>query len=167
MKRLFFIMSLALLGVSATAQNYIPLGKVSVPETHTTKVHVNKCSYMNGETYYKASHHMGRKYMTADLQVPANCDMAIPLLPNITQGMTAKLSVGGVDYYLTISFVIDESFYIDLLEDHIRHIAVSGLQSITFMNSGTIVQELNFPLHEQEIWRRTAEELGKAAYIII
>ena len=105
--------------------------------------------------------------MTADLDVPANCSMIMPLVSNITEGMLAKLSVGGIDYYLTVDYISDDRFFIDLMQDHIRHIAVSGLQSITFLDYGSVVNVIEFHISEQELWRRTAEQLGKAAFIIL
>ena len=148
------------------AQKYKPLETVEVPSNYYTEIRINQMSYMTGETYYMVSHRLGTRYMTADFAVPANCSMTMQLLPGITQGMDAVLSVGGVNYYLSVTFVIDETFYIDLMEDHIRHIAVSGLQSITFLDYGSTVNVIEFHVSEQELWRRTAEELGKAAYII-
>lgn len=153
--------------VSLSAQPYKPLEPVEIEENYVTQVRVKRCTYMSGEVYYKASHYMVQRYMTADLDVPANCSMTIPLPPNITEGILAKLSVGGIDYYLDITYIADERLWIDLQEDHIRHIAVSGLQSITFLDYGSVVNVIEYHISEQELWRRTAEQLGKAAFIIL
>lgn len=174
MKRLLTIAAL-LVCISASAQNYKPLEPVDVNTTHSTTIHIKRNTSLLGNVYYWACHYIGARSMTADLAVPANCDLAISEKwpSNIAVGNTAKLSVGGVDYYLEVAYLGTENnwgekaLYIDLKEDHVRHIAVSGLQSITFLDWGEFLHEITFSPIEQELWRRTAEEVGKAALIII
>lgn len=167
MKRALVFAAFILFCTSLSAQPYKPLKPVEIEENYVTKVKVTRCTSLSGEVYYMASHYMVQRYMTADLDVPANCSMIMPLVSNITEGMLAKLSVGGIDYYLTVDYISDDRFFIDLMQDHIRHIAVSGLQSITFLDYGSVVNVIEFHISEQELWRRTAEQLGKAAFIIL
>lgn len=179
MRRLLTIAAL-LMCISASAQtykspNYKPLEPVDVPVTYSTAIHVKRNTYMSGESYYWACHYLGARSMTVDLAVPANCDISISQKwpSNIAVRNTAKLSIGGSEYFLNVSFIGNEndlgeqSLYIDLQEDHVRHIAVSGLQSISFMDWGEVLYEITYNPVEQELWRRTAEEVGKAAYIIM
>lgn len=171
MRNLLTIAACLLCCISAHAQTYKPLEPVEVPDTYSTIVNVERNEMLSGEKYYSASHLLGIRRMTADLDVPANCDLALDIDADIKVGMTAVLSVGGENYYLSVSFVSarsneKNSIHIDLLEDHLKHIAVSGLQSITFRNNGDVVHDKQFNAIEQELWRRTAEELGRAAYII-
>lgn len=171
MKRLFTIAACLMCLVSAQAQNYKPLDPVEVPDTYSTRITVEKKEMLSGDKYYMSSHLLGQRRMTADLAVPANCDLSLIVDAEIKEGMTAIISVGGIHYYLSVSFVYKASFggidaYAGLHQDHLKHIAVSGLQSITFRDNNGLVHEEQFNAIEQELWRRTAEELGKAAYII-
>ena len=150
-----------------TAQNYKPLEKVEVPDQWANKINISKQESFFSGTYYMASHHIGQRYMTANLKTPAYCTLAVLREDSpVTQGMTACFSVGGTKYYLKVALVSDKSICFDLQEDHIRHIAVSGIQSISYMKNGEAIQYDEYNPIEQELWRRTAEELGKAAYII-
>lgn len=173
MKRLLTIAAL-LVCISANAQKYKPLAPVEVHDTYSTKIYLDRNVAILGDVYYSAYHLIGARRMTVDLCVPANCDLAIAEKwpSNIVVGNTAKISVGGVDYYLEVTYLGNDNhgeklLYIDLKEDHVRHIAVSGLQSITFLDWGELLYEITFSPIEQELWRRTAEEVGKAAYIIM
>ena len=166
MKRLLTIVACLMCWMSAHAQNYEPLEPVEVPDTYSTRITVEKKEMLSGKKYYMASHLLGERYMTADLAVPAKCDIAFKVEANIKEGMTAVLSVGGTNYYLRVSFAMGGNIYVDILQDQLKHIAVSGLQSITFRDNNGLVHEKQFNAIEQELWRRTAEELGKAAHII-
>lgn len=177
MKRLLTLAAL-LLCMSATAQtykskNYVPLEPVDVPDIYSTTIHVKRNTRLSGDVYYWAAHYLGARSMSVDLSVPANCDIAISeeWPSNIAVRNTAKLSVGGVAYFLEVSYLESDNnkermLFIDLLEDHVRHISISGLQSITFLDWGEVLYEVTYNPVEQELWRRTAEEVGKAAYII-
>ena len=170
MKKILILL-LALMPVIATAQQYKPLEPVEVPETYSTKIRVSQNELLSGEKYYSASHFLGQRGMTADFDVPADCDLTLVIEAEIKVGMTAVLSVGGRKYYPSVSYVAETSFegfnvYINLHQEHLKHIAVSGLQSITFRNNGDLVHEEQFNAIEQELWRRTADELGRAAFII-
>lgn len=168
MRRLLTIAACLMCLVSAQAQSYKPLEKVEVPDEWANKVYISKQESFFSGTYYIASHHIGQRQMTANLKTPAYCTLALREgeCRSITQGMAACFSVGGTKYYLKVALVSDKSICFDLQEDHIRHIAVSGIQSITYMNKGETIHAEEYNLIEQELWRRTAEELGKAAYII-
>ena len=167
MKRLLTIAACLMCLVSAQAQSYKPLEKVEVPDEWANKVYISKQESFFSGTYYMASHHIGQRYMTANLKTPAYCTLAVLREDSpVTQGVTACFSVGGTKYYLKVALVSDKSICFDLLEDHIRHIAVSGIQSITYKNNGETIHAEEYNLIEQELWRRTAEELGRAAYII-
>ena len=167
MKRLLTIAACLTCLVSAQAQSYKPLEKVEVPDEWANKVYISKQESFFSGTYYIASHHIGQRYMTANLKTPAYCTLAVLREDSpVTQSVTACFSVGGTRYYLKVALVSDKSICFDLQEDHIRHIAVSGIQSITYMNNGEPIHAEEYNLIEQELWRRTAEELGKAAYII-
>ena len=179
MKRLLTIAAL-LVCLSANAQtykspSYKPLEPVDVPVTSATAIEIYDFPGYDGTKMYFADHDHSSKSMMVDLSVPANCNLSFweKGLENIAVGNTAKLSIGGVQYYLKVSFISDEKvsdetqYIIDLKEDHVRHIAVSGLQSITFMDWGEVLYEITYNPVEQELWRRTAEEVGKAAYIIM
>lgn len=165
--RKILILLLALMPVMTTAQNYKPLEKVEVPDQWANKINISKQESFFSGTYYIASHHIGQRYMTANLKTPAYCTLAVLREDSpVTQGTTACFSVGGTKYYLKVALVSDKSICFDLQEDHIRHIAVSGIQSISYMKNGEAIQYDEYNPIEQELWRRTAEELGKAAYII-
>lgn len=167
MRRLLTIAACLMCWMSAQAQSYKPLEKVEVPDEWANKVYISKQESFFSGTYYMASHHIGQRYMTANLKTPAYCTLAVLREDStVTQGVTACFSVGGTKYYLKVALVSDKSICFDLLEDHIRHIAVSGIQSILYMKNGEAIQYDEYNLIEQELWRRTAEELGKAAYII-
>lgn len=171
MRNLLTIAACLMCWMSAQAQTYKPLEPVEVPDTYSTTIRVSQNELLSGEKYYSASHFLGQRRMTADLDVPADCDLALDIDADMKVGMTAVLSVGGKNYYLSVSYVAESSYggqnvYVNLHQDHLKHIAVSGLQSITFRKNGDIVHEEQFNAIEQELWRRTAEELGKAAYII-
>lgn len=158
MKRIIILL-LALIPVMAWAQNFKPLESVEVPDFPTNNIIVDEKEYMDGSTYYSASHMFARRGMTASLGVPAFFDIYMEKL-SIPEHTTAKASIGGEEYFLSASIVNDYAIYIGIKGLHIKHIAVSGLQSIVFISNGDIVHTEEFGKVEQELWRRTAEELA-------
>lgn len=165
MRRLLTIAACLMCWISAHAQTYKPLGKVKVPQGE--QVQIIKPRTLNAnQDYYMAAHKDGKNVMTADLSVPAECKIILDYDSRIDSDCnTARLQVGGVNYYVKIVFVFTGRV-IYIQQDHLKHIAVSGLQSITYMKDGEVRYTEQFDIVGQELWRRTAEELGKAAYII-
>lgn len=159
MKRIIILL-LALIPVITWAQDFKPLEAVEVPDFPTNKISVDENEYMDGSTYYNASHMLARRGMTASLGVPALFDIYMEKL-DIPEHTTAKVSIGGEEYFLSASIVNNHAIYIRIKGLHIKHIAVSGLQSIVFIHNGDIVHTQDFGKVEQELWRRTAEELAK------
>ena len=165
MRRLLTIAACLMCWMSAQAQNYKPLEKVKVP---ADAVQIVKPRTLNPrQNYYMAAHNNGENVMTADFSVPAECQIIFGYNSAIDSDCTiACLQVGGVKYYPQVIFTGPVGRVILISQDHLKHIAVSGLQSITYMKEGEAMYTDNYDLVGQELWRRTAEELGKAAYII-
>lgn len=161
MKRYFFIILLALFCLSAEAQNYKPLETVDVPDYPTNEIRIQENKRPWGGTYYTASHMLHIRRIEAELGVPPVFDLWTDNKGNLTGSCTAKMSIGGEDYFLYVDFIATEnnSICINLKGQHIKHIAVSGLQSITFVKNGDFISIHEFNPIEQELWRRTAEAL--------
>ncbi|MBO7323461.1 MAG: hypothetical protein J6U51_07760 [Bacteroidales bacterium] len=164
MKRIF-ILFLALMPMMATAQNYKPLIPVDVPNQLGNIIKVQELTRtLSGATYYFSSHRVGTRGMTAEMGVPFVYDMNTQIKANgIEQGVTAKMFVGGEEYSMTVYWVSDKGdVYWDIMGTHIKHIAVSGIQKIVFHKYGNVFATQEYDAVEQELWRRTAEELIKA-----
>ena len=159
MKRILILL-LALMPVIVSAQNFKPLESIEVPDFPTNEVRVSENQYMDGSTYYNAFHQLAMRGMTASLGVPAMFDIYMEKI-NIPERCTAKMAIGGEEYFLPASLINNHAVYIDLKGLHVKHIAGSGLQSIIFLKNGEIVHTQKFNDIEQELWRRTADELAK------
>ena len=158
MKRILILL-LALIPVMASAQDFKPLPPIELNDSPANIVNVSERQYMSGGTYYLASHHFAQRGMTASLGVPASFDLFLQPETMVREGTTAKLHIGGDIYYKSVDFVSDKSIYIDIMGLHLQHIAVSGLQAITFLYNGDLIYTLDFGEAEQELWRMTAEAL--------
>lgn len=164
MKRIFILL-LALLPMMASAQNFIPLESVTVPNELGNIIRVQELTRtLSGATYYFSSHRLGTRGMTAEMGVPFVYDMNTQIKANgIEQGITAKMFVGDKEYSMVVYWVSDKGdVYWDIVGEHIKHIAVSGVQKIVFHKYGNILATQEYDAVEQELWRRTAEELIKA-----
>ena len=167
MKRIFILL-LALMPFIAQAQNYKPLEPVDVPDFPTNNIDILEREFLTGGTYYTASHCLATRSINLTLEYPPEIDIAIHLDSAPEQKFLAKLHIGGVNYLMWNVMVFDDEYnggkrvYIDIQKDHLKHIAVSGLQGITFMYNGEVLQEITYNDIEQELWRRTAEELIRA-----
>ena len=164
MKR-FFILLLALLPIMATAQGYIPLESVEVPNQLGNIVKVLELQRtLSGATYYSSTYRVGTRGMTAELGVPFVYDMHTQVkADNLEQEITAKMFIGGKEYSMVVYWVSNQGdVYWDIVGEHIKHIAVSGVQKILFHKYGKILATQEYDAVEQELWRRTAEELIKA-----
>ena len=167
MKRILILL-LALMPFIAQAQNYKPLPPVDVPDVITNIVHISDHVDQSGKTTYVGSHCLVKRSICLTLEYPPEIYIAL-LLDSAPSGRTlAKLHIGG-DGLLMWNVAIFDDFahegkrvLIDIQKDHLKHIAVSGLQGITFMYNGEVLQEVTYNDIEQELWRRTAEELIRA-----
>jgi hypothetical protein len=159
MKRILILL-LALMPAMVGAQDFKPLESVEVPDFPTNEIRITESEYLGGGTYYTASYMLARRGMTASLGVPALFDIYMERL-DIPEQTTAKVSIGGEEYFLSASLINNNSVYIDIKGLHVKHIAVSGVQSMVFLNNGDIVHTQDFNDIEQELWRRTADELAK------
>lgn len=164
MKRYFLIAFFALFCLSAEAQNYKPLEAVDVPDYPTNEIRIQENKRPWGGTYYTASHMLHARRIEAELGVPPVFDMWLDNKSNLTGSCTAKMSIGGEDYFLYVDYISTDgkSISINLKGAHIKHIAVSGLQSITYLKNGDFISIHEFNPIEQELWRRTAEGLADA-----
>lgn len=163
MKRILLIFALLAASLSAMAQNYKPLEPVELSDSFAHQIRVNKNSYMSGDIYYTASHYLTMRSISADIN-PVSFNLHIKEKDiSIPVRTMAVLAIGGESYTKMVDFVSenDNSIYIDIVGEHVKHIAVSGLQSITFKREGEVIATMNFSKVEQELWRRTAEELIK------
>lgn len=163
MKKIAVLAALLVISIGVTAQDYKPLEKVEVPDYPTNKITISEnTSLATGHTYYTAQHSLFTRTISAELGVPLICDLSIKITEaEIPQGTTIKTSIGEENYYFTAGFVYEEKIYADIDKEHIKHIAVSGIQSMTFILNGQVILVKNFNAIEQELWRRTAEELCK------
>ncbi|MBR6732165.1 MAG: hypothetical protein IKL91_05575 [Bacteroidales bacterium] len=161
MKRIIILL-LASMPVITWAQDFKPLEAVEVPDFPTNNITVDENEYMGGGTYYTAHHLLAQRSMNAYLGVPASFDISYKV-KNVTipERTTAKLLVGGEEYYMRVDFVYNGSVSIPINGQHIKHIAVSGLQGIVYIDNGDIIYKQDFNAIEQELWRRTADELIK------
>lgn len=148
----------------AVAQNYKPLEQVEVTDFPTNEIHIQENKYIGGGTYYTASHRLASRRINAELGVPPVFDIWLENNGKLIKECTAKMSIGGEDYFLYVDFISTDgkSISINLKGQHIKHISVSGLQSITFLKNGDFIHLQEFNLIEQELWRRTAEGLMDA-----
>lgn len=160
MKKLLIIF-LALIPVAAFGQDFKPLAPVDVPDFPGNVIQVTEREHLHGGTYYTAFHALGYRSISASLGVPAAFDI-ICRLPDasIPAHATVKLLIGGEEYTKQADYY-EESAYISINGIHVKHIAVSGLQGLTFLDNGDIIHKQDFNAIEQELWRRTAEELIK------
>ena len=160
MKRIIILL-LALMPVITWAQDFKPLEAVEVPDFPTNNITVTEKEGIAG-TYYTAYHLMAQRQMNAYLGVPASFDISYKV-KNVTipERTTAKLLVGGEEYYMRVDFVYNGNISIPVNGQHIKHIAVSGLQGIVYIANGDILYKQDFNAIEQELWRRTADELAK------
>lgn len=167
MKRIIILL-LALMPFIAQAQDYKPLPPVDVPDFPTNNIEISEREFITGGTYYSASHCLATRSINLTLEYPPQIDIAFHLDNAPEQKCLAKLHIGGVNYLMwDISILNDEynggkRVYIDIQKDHLKHIAVSGFQGVTFMYNGEALHEVKHNDIEQELWRRTAEELIRA-----
>ena len=159
MKRILILL-LALMPVMVGAQDFKPLESVEVPDFPTNQIKITEGSFPSPD--YSATYMLRARGMNVYLGVPPHYELFLRIDGiSIPKGINAKLSMGGEEYWLATSFVSGNSVYIDIQGDHIKHIAVSGLQSIAFTNNGDMIHLQAFNDIEQELWRRTAENLAK------
>lgn len=163
MKRIILMAIAALFCVAAAAQDYKPLEPVDLGDNILRQTHFSKRELAKGFPTFSVSHLLATRGMNAQ---PADkaFDMWIEKEnAEIAEGCFAKLKVGGVTHQLRVDYVAGDgkSMYINLYERHLKHIAVSGIQSISFVSNKTGKEIVNqeFNLIEQELWRRTAAEL--------
>lgn len=163
----FALLFALLISCGMAAQNYKPLEPVEVPDYPTNIIRVSKNNYMSGDVYYTASHMLTMRSISADIS-PVNFDIHVKADNAVDLAKhQAVLKVGGVEYTKYVDFVseINNGVYINILGDHVKHIAVSGLQEIVFKKQGQVTHTITFNAIEQELWRRTADELIKAVAI--
>lgn len=167
MKRIIILL-LALMPFIAQAQNYKPLPPVDVPDFPTNNININEREGLTGQTLYTASHFLAKRAFNLTLEYPPTIDMSLHIDTQINKDCLAKLYIGGANYLLWHIYIFeselfnDYTIYIDIQKDHLKHIAVSGLQGITFLLNGDVVHTEEYNDIEQELWRRTAEELIRA-----
>jgi hypothetical protein len=170
MKKIAMLAVLLAVSFVMKAQDYKPLEKVEVSDYPTNKVVFEQKEHLWGGTYFQAYHRLATRYITAELGVPPIFELIYTEKEEIKEGMIGVFSVGGVKYHIPVFFVSDmgkygslEKYHVtfEIKADHIKHIAVSGLQKIEYLQGGKNVHNAEFNLKEQELWRRTAEELIK------
>lgn len=167
MKKIAMLAVLLAFSFVMKAQDYKPLEKVEVPDFPANEVRFEQKEHLWGGTYYRAYHMLVSRYITAELGVPPIFELSYHEGYNIKEGMIGVFSIGGVNYNIPVSFVSDEGginryrLFFEIKADHIKHIAVSGLQKIEYLQGGKNIHNKEFNMIEQELWRRTAEELIK------
>ena len=162
MKRLLILL-LALMPIMSWAQKYKPLGPVEVPDNYATNIKIREYEHLFGSTCYEASHSLASRGMNAIMGVPFTYELFIHLGENkIQENVIAKFYVGGEEYSFKPIISSYNILYIELQGSHLKHFAVSGIQKVFIHNYGKEVLTLDYNLIEQELWRRTAEELINA-----
>ena len=165
MKKVLISAALMLISALSFAQNYKPLKQIEVPENLVNRITIHENKPPVGHTYYTASFLLYTRGISAQLGVPAKFDFFIKdneiKLPQKTQ---ALVSIGGESYYMYAD-KIDDMTFIDIVGDHVKHIAVSGMQYIEFKQNGELLHRLDFTEIEQELWRRAAIELKNTVEI--
>ena len=148
--------------MTARSQNYKPLDPVELPDNPSTIIRVEENDGIL-ETYYTASHMLASRGMHAWLGVPPSFDiyMKPPYGVEFPKTANARMIIGGEEYWKAAELMTGGHIYIDLLGAHVKHIAVSGIQSIEFISNGDVIAKMEFNLIEQELWRKTAEQLCK------
>lgn len=166
MKKGLISAALMLISAMSFAQNYKPLKQIEVPENLINAITVSEREYITGGTYYTSSFHLHQRGITAELGVPAKFDFfIIERNLKIPEKAKALVCIGDEIYYMNADFVIEDTIYIELAKDHVRHIAVSGMQYIEFKQNGELLHRLDFNEIEQELWRRAAVELKNTVEI--
>ena len=152
--------------IMATAQNYKPLEPVDVPDNYATTIRVEEKENILGKTYYSSSFALGSKAITATMGVPFEYSLLVHLdKTKIPENKMARRYVGGVQYSFTpyiSEFSNDCILNVDISGSHLKHFAISGIQKIFIHDCGDEILTIEFNLVEQELWRRTAEELISA-----
>lgn len=162
MKRILILL-LALIPIMVAGQNFKPLAPVEVPDFPTNNITVTENEFMGGGTYYTAYHLMAQRQMNAYLGVPAQFDITYKVQgATFPERTTVKLLIGGDEYIKQVNFVSSNgNVSIPINGHHVKHIAVSGLQGIIYLDNGDVIYQQEFNAIEQELWRRTADELAK------
>lgn len=154
----FIILLLALIPIISGAQEFKPLKPLEVPDYPGNVISINESSFP--PTTYTASYAIMTRGISATLGVPGEFDIFFKVDDaDNYDGMTARLWIGGEQYYKQVFFTSAGKIYIDILGLHIKHMAVSGLQAVDFLNNGNLVLAHHFNEIEQELWRRAAGEL--------
>lgn len=163
MKRIILMAIASLLCVISAAQDYKPLDPVDLGDDPLRQTHFSKSEHSAGFPNFSVTHLLATRGINAQA-ADKTFDMFLEREnTEIGIGTFAKLKVGGVTYLLRVDYIgiTGKQQYINLFERHIKHIAISGIQSICFVSNKTnkeiATQEFN--LIEQELWRRTAAEL--------
>lgn len=157
---------LALIPLLAAAQEYKPLEAVEVPDTWGNIINVQESEGVFSK-HIRASHRFATRSIGVRLSAPPHYDLSLIIEGSPVQvDDYAKMEIGGSLYYLQVGYVNEGSTYIYMDAEHVKHIAVSGLQSITFLRNGDEVLSIAFNTIEQEMWRRTAEDLKRNVYLL-
>jgi hypothetical protein len=98
--------------------------------------------------------------MNAIMGVPFIYELFLHLGENkIQENVIARFYVGGEEYSFKPVISSYNILYVELQATHLKHFAVSGIQKIFIHDCGKEILTLEYNLIEQELWRRTAEEL--------
>lgn len=175
MKKIAMLAVLLAVSFVIKAQDYKPLEKVEIGDYPANKVSFEQKEFLWGGIYFQAEHMFVSRTITVSPDVPPVYELTYKDEYGVKEDMIGVFSIGGEKYYIPVFFVSSEGgidkyrISFDIKADHIKHIAVSGLQKIEYLQNGKNVHNKEFNLKEQELWRRTAEKLikGVAKYNIL
>lgn len=166
MKKIAVFAFLLCLSLGMMAQDYKPLGKVEVPDYPSTEVRFQQRKSILGWITCEASYMLASRTISVQYDSPIIYELAYWAESPVKTGTAAVLSIGGKEYKMPVSFVSnlgekESRIFFDITPAHIKHLAVSGLQSIEYFDNGKSIYKSEFNMIEQELWRRTAETLSK------
>jgi hypothetical protein len=139
------------------------LDPVEVPNNQATTINVEEKESLMGNTYYSATHSLASRGINATMGVPFTYELFLNLGDKkVPEQVSARFYVGGEQYSFRPIVTSYNILYVDLQGSHLKHFAVSGIQKIVFHKYGDVIHTQEFNAVEQELWRRTAEELISA-----
>ena len=166
MKRILILL-LALMPVMMSGQGYKNLPKIEVPDTPATQINITEREFP--VQTYTASHMLASRGINARVDIPPTYDLFMKTTGGKTMmvGTKAVLLIGGEEYQLRVTHAIADRVTIDVQLSLLTHMSFSGLQGIRFENSaGKVTHEETFNDIQQELWRRTSEQIREIVMYI-
>lgn len=167
MKNIAMLAVLLAVSFVMKAQDYKPLEKVDVPDFPSNEVIFKETMNIKGIVAYTASHCLTTRSISTEITIGKgsfnDLSFVINEAVNIPNESTALLMVGGKSYKNLVYHVSNNKTpYIELSAEQIKHISISGLQSTEFYYNNKAIYKRDFNKIEQELWRKTAQQIYKA-----